>query len=88
MDQGYQDFDTPYEKLSFPAQYNVDADRLAEEYSVRIAFLVAALNDINVLACDIKNAYVTADWRKKIYIIARIGSVAGSIMIMKRHYMD
>ena len=30
--KGHQDFDTPYDKLSFPAQYNVDADRLAEEY--------------------------------------------------------
>ena len=29
--KGHQDFDTPYDKLSFPAQYNVDADRLAEE---------------------------------------------------------
>ena len=30
--KGHQDSDTPYEELSIPAQFNVDADRLAEEY--------------------------------------------------------
>ena len=38
--------------------------------SVRIAFLVAALNDLDILACDIQNAYLTADCREKIYTIA------------------
>jgi hypothetical protein len=54
--------------------------------SVRIAFLVAALNDLNILACDIQNAYLTADCREKIYIIAgpEFGSEAGSIMLVKK----
>jgi Reverse transcriptase (RNA-dependent DNA polymerase) len=54
--------------------------------SVRIAFLVAALNDINVLACDIQNAYLTADCRERIYIIAgpEFGSEVGSIMVVKK----
>jgi hypothetical protein len=30
--KGHQDTDIPYDKLSIPAQFNVDADRLAEEY--------------------------------------------------------
>ena len=30
--KGHQDSDTRYDELSIPAQFNVDADRLAEEY--------------------------------------------------------
>ena len=35
--------------------------------SVRIAFLIAALNDLDVWAADIGNAYLNADCREKIY---------------------
>ena len=54
--------------------------------SVRIAFLVAALNELNILACDIQNAYLTANYREKIYIIAGpdFRSEAGSIMLVKK----
>ena len=38
--------------------------------SVRIAFLLAALNGLDVKACYIQNAYLTADCREKIYTIA------------------
>ena len=38
--------------------------------SVRIAFLVAALNDLEILAIDIQNAYLQAPCREKYYIIA------------------
>lgn len=38
--------------------------------SVRIAFLVAALNDLDVLACDIGNAYLNAPCREKIWFVA------------------
>ena len=31
--------------------------------SVRIAMTISALNDLEVLACDIQNAYLTADCR-------------------------
>ena len=37
--------------------------------SVRIVLLIAALNDLNILACDIQNAYLTAQCTKKICII-------------------
>ena len=33
--------------------------------SVRIAFLLAALNGLDIKACDIQNAYLTADCREK-----------------------
>ena len=38
--------------------------------SVRIGFLIAALNDLEVTAADIGNAYLNADCREKIYFIA------------------
>ena len=38
--------------------------------SVRIAFMIAALNDLEILACDIQNAYLTAPCREKICITA------------------
>jgi hypothetical protein len=43
------------------------------------------LNELQLLACDIQNAYLTADCREKIYIIAgpEFGSEEGSLMIMK-----
>ena len=54
--------------------------------SVRIALLIASLNDVEVLACDIQNAYLTADCREKIYFIAgpEFGSEERSIMIIKK----
>ena len=36
--------------------------------SVRLAFLIAALNDLDILAADIGNAYLNAPVREKIYI--------------------
>lgn len=54
--------------------------------SVRIGFLIAALNDLNIMAADIGNAYLNADCREKIYFIAgkEFGSKAGCILIIKK----
>ena len=54
--------------------------------SVRIGFLMAALNGLDVLACDIQNAYLTAPCREKFYTIAgpEFGSDAGKIMKITR----
>ena len=54
--------------------------------SVRIALLIAALNDLNILACDIQNAYLTAPCREKICITAgpEFGSESGKVMIVVR----
>ena len=38
--------------------------------SVRIAFLIAALNNFNILAGDIQNAYLNASTSEKLYFIA------------------
>ena len=53
--------------------------------SVRILLLIAALNELDILACDIQNAYLTAECREKIYTIAgpEFGSEEGLVMIVK-----
>jgi len=38
--------------------------------SIRIAFLVAMLNDINILAADIGNTYLQAPAQEKVYTTA------------------
>ncbi len=38
--------------------------------SVKIAFLIAAINDINIMACDIGNAYLNALCREWIWFVA------------------
>lgn len=54
--------------------------------SVRLAFLIAALNGLDVSACDIGNAYLNAECREKIWFEAGIecGEDAGKIMIIER----
>jgi hypothetical protein len=57
--------------------------------SVRIVLTIAVLNDLKVMACDIQNAYLTADCREKIWTVAgpEFGSEAGTIFIVKKaHY--
>ena len=38
--------------------------------SVRIMFLIAALNDLDIKMCDIGNAYLNAETRERVYFIA------------------
>jgi hypothetical protein len=54
--------------------------------SVRIALTIAALNDLDIMACDIQNAYLTADCREKCWTAAgpKFGSEAGLPMIIKK----
>ena len=54
--------------------------------SVRIALTLAALNDLQVMSCDIQNAYLTADCRENIWMYAgpEFGSEQGSIMFMRK----
>ena len=54
--------------------------------SVRIAFTIAALNELKVLGCDIMNAYLTAPTREKVYTIAgpEFGTEKGKIMLVVR----
>jgi hypothetical protein len=52
--------------------------------SVRIALLLAALNGLKVLACDVGNVYLNAPCREKIWFQAgkECGSDAGKVMIV------
>ena len=54
--------------------------------SVRIALTVAALNDLEILACDIQNAYLTADCRERVWTRAgpEFGSECGQMMLVKK----
>ena len=53
--------------------------------SVRIALTIAALNDLDILARDIQNAYLTALCRENIWTRAgpEFGSEEGTMMIVK-----
>ena len=52
--------------------------------SVRIAFLIAALNDLDVLGADIGNAYLNAETREKVYTTAgkEFGKYEGQTVII------
>jgi len=54
--------------------------------SVRIGFLIAALNDLDLVAADIGNAYLQAETKEKIYAIAgpEFGELQGRTMIIVR----
>ena len=51
---------------------------------VRIALTLSALNGIDILACDIKNGYLTAQFRENIWTVAgpEFGSDIGKIFII------
>ena len=54
--------------------------------SVRISLTIASLNDLDVLACDIQNAYLSVQCREKIWTRTgpEFGSESGCIMIVVR----
>ena len=54
--------------------------------SVRLAFLHAALNGLDVLSCDVSNAYLNAPCKERIWIEAgpEFGSDNGSVQIVER----
>ena len=52
--------------------------------SVQIALTIAALNELEVMACDIQNAYLTANCREKIWTRAdpEFGSEVGTVLFI------
>ena len=54
--------------------------------SVRIGFLYAALNDLDILSCDVTNAYLNAPCTERLWTEAgpEFGSDKGSVMILKK----
>ena len=57
--------------------------------SVRICLTIAALNDLLVLACNIKNTHLTAPCRETMWTIAvpELGPDAGKICSSHEHFM-
>ena len=55
------------------------------QYSVRIVITLAALDGLDVLACDVQNAYLTAQCCEKIWTVVgpEFGSNIGKIFIIK-----
>ena len=43
--------------------------------SVRIAFLIAALNKLEICAADVGNAYLNAPTREKLWIVAELSTM-------------
>ena len=58
---------------------------IVSQDSVRIALTLAALNGLDILTCDIQNAYLTAQCREKIWTVAgpEFESDTGKIFIIK-----
>ena len=54
--------------------------------SVCIALIIAALNDLDLQACDIQNAYLTTKCQEKIWCVAgkEFGEEEGSILIVEQ----
>ena len=54
--------------------------------SIRIAFLIAALNDLDIMAADIRNAYLNAPCHEKIWTMAspEFGTDCGAIFLFTR----
>ena len=54
--------------------------------SVRIAFTYTALNDLDIWACDVQNAYIQAPSSEKHYIVcgAEFGDHVGKIALIRR----
>ena len=43
---------------------------MVSSYSYKIAPNIAAINDLDILACDIQNAYVTAEYREQVWVVS------------------
>ena len=71
-------------RISTPATMTYSS--VVSRNSVRICLTIAAMNDLEVLSCDIQNAFITAPNREKIWTIAgrEFGSEAGKPMIVIR----
>jgi hypothetical protein len=65
---------------------SITYSRVVSRDSVRIAFLIAALNDVDIMACDISNAYLNAPCREKIWFVAgpEFGSRQGQVVKIVR----
>jgi Reverse transcriptase (RNA-dependent DNA polymerase) len=75
--------------LTDPPKETVYSSVVTRE-SVRIFFLICALNDLDVLACDVQNAYLNATTKEKNWFIAgpELGgdNIGKSVLIVRALY--
>ena len=91
-------FDVKQGTLQRKARYVLDGSRVqapeevptyasvVSRASVRLAFTIAALNDLDVLAADCERAYLNAETREKLYTVCgpEFGEYQGRIAIIVR----
>ena len=65
---------------------SVTYNTVVSRESVRICLLIAALNDLEVVAADIENAYLLAPCRKKVWMMAgpEFGNLQGKILVITK----
>jgi hypothetical protein len=75
--------------LTDPPKESVYSSVVSRE-SVRLFFLIAALNDLDVLSCDVQNAYLNAGTKEKNWFIAGLefgmNNVGKAVLIVKALY--
>ena len=80
-------------KVRFVADGNKTKTPLTMTYSsvvsrdsVWIALIIEALNDLDVLACNIQNAYLMVDCRERVWVVAGpdFGSESGKNMLVRK----
>ena len=54
--------------------------------SVSIALTISALNDLDMMACNIHNAYIKVDFRNRVWVVdgPKFGSEAGNHMLARK----
>ena len=52
-----------------PSKETTFSNVLISRYSMRIAFTIATLNDLSMLAADVQNTYLNAPTKEKVYTI-------------------
>ena len=65
---------------------NITYSSVVSRDSVRLGFLIAALNGIDLMACDIENAYLNATCREKIWFEGGLecGEDKGKVLVVVR----
>ena len=71
------------------ALYSITFSSVVSRDSVRIYLTIAALNGLDILACNIQNKYLTVLCRENIWTFAgpEFGEEEGTMMLVKCHYM-
>jgi len=72
--------------LAEPLPSSITYSTVVARDSIRILLVIAALNDLDILATDLQNAYLSAKPRERVWFIAgkEFGSQAGCVVVVVR----